>query len=87
MIAVENKITEATSNIQEHLVGSEQDIVEEMLTKDITLEEAETTEGTILGEEVIATDQTEPELVLIDDSEKDNFHIAEIEPNREVRKV
>ena len=32
---------------------------------------------------MIATDQTEPELVLIDDSEKKNFHIEEIEPNLE----
>ena len=68
MIAVENKITEATSNIQEHLVGSEQDIVEEILTKDMTLEET----GTILVKEVIATDKTEQELVLIDDSEMDH---------------
>ena len=63
--------------------SGDEDELEEKIDEE---EEAETTEGTILGEEVIATDQTEPELVLIDDSEKENFPIEEIEPNREVMK-
>ena len=51
----------------------------------MTLEKTETIEGTIL-EEMIATDQTEQELVLISDSEKESFPIEEIEPNGEVMK-
>ena len=43
----------------------------------MTLEETETIEGTILVEEVIATDQTEQELVLIDDSEKESLPIEQ----------
>ena len=46
VIAVENKITEATSSIQEHLVESGQSVVEEILVKDMTLEENKTTEET-----------------------------------------
>ena len=52
----------------------------------MTLEETETIEGTILAKEVIATDQTEQQLVLIYDSEKESLPIEEIEPNGEVMK-
>ena len=67
----------------ENSLPEDEDELEEKINEE---EEAETTEGTILGDEVIATDQTEPELVLIDDSEKENFPIEEIEPNGEVLK-